>query len=602
MTRLGARPVMLLVLVLILFLAPSPAVEAQSFPAPANVQVTRISSTQFQVCWQSVSGADNYPMVDQVTVYRTVAWVTSSASGTICTTVSLFQNDDEPNSCLPHRVSVQAGIISGDSFVGGPSSAPYPILLSPAFEDPTAPVPWCDPADAFLSPAYVDARPSSTPSGLAVTDTSTSSAATIKITLTCPAAPTGWAKDHYEIYESLVNTNATTTTRTTSNGTCPNNKTLTGSFGQRVTVGVAAVYSQGSGQNKIFMRSRCSAPVTTTYGGILIPTPVLTVPATANATNITISGSVPTTSVINVLLFVNPSSFNQSTPTQTITSFTQSGPNKTFTATIPLNPTLNTVYAVTRTGSGTSTRYSKPSSGYFVKNYSPPLAAPTWGSLPAYQVGGSLYLTGTTAPGARVVVTPTAPGGSILPSLTGDACTDGTFGVTFPIAGLSAGIYTFAVRSTDAGSAGENTASVHINELFPPPTLALDLGVGPAFVRTTPIFLRGIVTPATAGPGFTVTGRLGVQTVTAIPNTSGVFTLPALTLAQGSNSITVSAIYNPTGQTPAPVATTVIYDTAAPTATATMTTQIPNPTNVATWTLNGIITGFQDRRKTQLLS
>jgi hypothetical protein len=579
-----------------LLLLPFLRVRAQTFAAPANLQVTKVAAYQMQICWQSVSGATRYRVIEEVIASRDFM-VDSTATGTICTTIALFRDEDVVNSCQGHRIKVAAGTISGDSYVQGPYSSPYTVQLNPIFDDPTLPDPWCDPNNTI---AGIWDLQGLVPTALAVTDITAANASTpsIKLTLICPALPAGISKDHYEIYESIRNANGTTTTRTTSSNTCPNNKTLGGSWGQRVTVTVAGVYATGSGQNREVFRGRCSPPASTTYGGIIVPSPTLTVPATANASTITINGSVPTTNAITVLLFVNPTSFNQSAPTQTITSFTTSGGNKNFTAIIPLSPTINTVYAVTTTGSGSTTKYSKPSAISFIKNYPPPLATPTWGTLPTFQIGGGLYLTGTTAPGARVVITPTAPDGTILPVLSTDGCTDGTFGISFPLSGLAPGTYTFSAQSTDAESTGQNTTSAYVNEIYPAPTVTLDMGGGPLYVKTNSVWLNGKVTPANLGTGFTVAATIPTQAVTTTPccdigPSAGFFTLPALTLVAGTNNVNVTAVYNANGQAAAPINSTIIFDNQTPTATAMLTTQIPNPTNQATWTLNGTITGFQ---------
>src|SRR6202162_3128744 len=124
-------------------------------------------------------------------------------------------------------------------------------------------------------------------------------------------------------------------------------------------------------------------------------------------------------------------------------------------------------------------------------------------------------------------------------------------------------------------------------------TLTLDNGTGPIYTNQVTAGVKGHVAPGSAGPGAMGTGRLGTQTVTTTALSDGSFTLPNLTLAPGTNSVSVTASNSASGKTAGPVSATYIYEITPPTATVNFLTQIPDPTNQPTWVLNGTIVGYQ---------
>ena len=124
-------------------------------------------------------------------------------------------------------------------------------------------------------------------------------------------------------------------------------------------------------------------------------------------------------------------------------------------------------------------------------------------------------------------------------------------------------------------------------------TFTLDNGSGPIYTNQGAVGIKGHVAPSSAGPGTTVTGTLGTQTVTTTAVSDGSFTLPSLTLAVGSNSVSVTASNSASGKSSGPVSATYVYDNVSPTATVVLATQVPDPTNIPTWTLSGTISGYQ---------
>jgi hypothetical protein len=124
-------------------------------------------------------------------------------------------------------------------------------------------------------------------------------------------------------------------------------------------------------------------------------------------------------------------------------------------------------------------------------------------------------------------------------------------------------------------------------------TLTLDGGPGPIYTSYWNVFIRGHISPASAGPGTDIAGTLGAQNVTTTAAADGSFMLPQLNLAPGQNSITVTAFHSGSGQSAAPTTVVYVRDNVGPTATVNLLTQLPDPTNQATWTLAGTIIGYQ---------
>ncbi len=145
---------------------------------------------------------------------------------------------------------------------------------------------------------------------------------------------------------------------------------------------------------------------------------------------------------------------------------------------------------------------------------------------------------------------------------------------------------------TISGSYGGSTKTASLT-VVATLTLTLDKGSGPIYTNQSTVAIKGHVAPISTGPGTTVTASLGAQSVTTTAASDGSFTQPSLTLAAGSNLVSVTASNSASGKTAGPVTATYIYETTPPTATVNFLTQIPDPTNQPTWTLDGTVSGYQ---------
>src|SRR5688500_816370 len=125
-------------IMLVLLLAPTPSLRAQAPAPPASVEVTKLAGNDMRVCWSAVPGATSYIIARTTSIYSDEWRVNSSATGTICSTVSLFSSNVASNSpCAVEKIQVRPW--------GGSFAPEYRVLYNTIFDDPTAPVPWCDP-------------------------------------------------------------------------------------------------------------------------------------------------------------------------------------------------------------------------------------------------------------------------------------------------------------------------------------------------------------------------------------------------------------------------------------------------------------------------
>jgi hypothetical protein len=142
---------------------------------------------------------------------------------------------------------------------------------------------------------------------------------------------------------------------------------------------------------------------------------------------------------------------------------------------------------------------------------------------------------------------------------------------------------------TISGSYGgiEKTAALSVIATF---SLTLDNGSGPIYTNQSTVGVRGHVAPGNIGPSVLVRGTLGAQNVTATPASDGAFTLPNLTLSSGSNAISVTGTAGT--QSVGPVTATYVFDNVRPTSSVILSTNVPNPTNIPTWTLSGTVSPY----------
>lgn len=125
-------------------------------------------------------------------------------------------------------------------------------------------------------------------------------------------------------------------------------------------------------------------------------------------------------------------------------------------------------------------------------------------------------------------------------------------------------------------------------------TVTVDNGNGPFYTNQNSVGFNGHLHPGSAGPSASVTGTLGSQNLSSgAMDSSGVFDLSPFTLSAGTNVVNVNAVEHTTGKQASLVQVTYVLDTTPPTATVALATQIPDPTNQPTWTLQGTINGYQ---------
>src|SRR5258706_1616403 len=84
-------------------------------------------------------------------------------------------------------------------------------------------------------------------------------------------------------------------------------------------------------------------------------------------------------------------------------------------------------------------------------------------------------------------------------------------------------------------------------------------GMGTVYTTVPPIAVMGSVSPLSLVAGITVTGQTGTQNVSTFPNFDGSFSLPALNLAIGPNTITVNARHTSGGTAPPPTLQGILH-------------------------------------------
>lgn len=390
------------------------------------------------------------------------------------------------------------------------------------------------------------------------------------VTLT-KAAPTGGA------VVSLTSSNTAAATVPSSVTVPAGLKTTTFSattyaVGASTSVTISASYSGGTKPATLTVASAVLTSVnvspTNVYGGTpSTGTVSLNGPAPATGALVTLSSSNPAAAAVPGSATI-PSGANSATFGVTTSAVTSSTP-----------------VTITAAYNGTS----RPTT--LTVTPAPVLSSLTLNSTSA--------LAGSVITGTATLSSPAPSGGAVVTLWSSDTsaatapasvtiAAGSTFN-TFNVTTLSVPADTAVTISGSYGGVSKSASLTVASAL----TFMLDNGSGPIYTIYTTVGVRGHVSPASAGPGTSVTGTLGSQTVNATAAADGAFTLPTLNLAVGSNSITVTATHSGSGQSAGPAAATYIRDNQSPTATVGLLTQIPDPTNQANWTLTGTVSGYQ---------
>ncbi len=298
---------------------------------------------------------------------------------------------------------------------------------------------------------------------------------------------------------------------------------------------------------------------------------------TASTGTVSLSGAAPAAGASVTLSSSNPSA--ASVP-GTVTVFASSATFSitTFNVASSTNVTITAVYnGTTKTATLTVTP-------------APP-------ALSGLSVDPATVVATSTANGTATLNQPAPTGGAIVALSSSDASVASVpSSITIP-AGSTSGTFSVTTYSVPAdssvtisGSYGGvgKTGSLAVVSTF---TLTLDNGSGPIYTNQSTVGIRGQVAPAAVGPSVLVRGTLGTQSVTATPAANGSFTLPNLTLSAGSNGVSVTGSAG--SQSVGPVPATYVYDNVLPTASVVVSTNVPNPTNIATWTLSGTVSPYQ---------
>jgi hypothetical protein len=218
-------------------------------------------------------------------------------------------------------------------------------------------------------------------------------------------------------------------------------------------------------------------------------------------------------------------------------------------------------------------------------------------ALSALSVNPATVLATSTANGTATLNQAAPTGGAVVALSSLDPSVASVpANITIPAGATSGGfsVTTYSVpadsSATISGSYGgaTKTASLTVLRTF---TLTLDNGVGPFYTNLSTVGVKGHVAPGNIGPTVLVRGTLGAQNVTATPASDGAFTLPNLTLSAGSNAVSVTGTAG--SQSVGPLVATYVFDNVAPTGSVVLGTNVPNPTNIPTWTLSGTISGYQ---------
>jgi hypothetical protein len=372
---------------------------------------------------------------------------------------------------------------------------------------------------------------------------------------------------------------------TSSNGsaaTVPSNVTVpagqrtatfpvtTSPVGASTSVTITATYSGGSRTATLTVTPAVLTSASVSPGSVAGGTPStgtvsLSGPAPASGASITLSSSNPSAASVPGMVTVPSSSssatfaistFNVASSTNVTITAVYNGTTKTATLTVtPAPPALSAISVTPTTVVGSST-----ANGTATLNQ------------PAPTGGAAVALSSSDPTVAAVPSSVTVPSGSTSTGFT-----------------ISTSSVVSDTTVTISGTFGSTkNAALTVVPTF---TVTLDNGTGPIYTNQSSVGIRGHVAPAPVGPSVLVRATLGAQTVTTTPASNGAFTLPNLTLALGANTISVSGTSG--SQSAAPIDATYIYDNVAPTASVILTTNVPNPTNIPTWTLAGTINPYQ---------
>lgn len=304
---------------------------------------------------------------------------------------------------------------------------------------------------------------------------------------------------------------------------------------------------------------------------------------------VSVAGGTPSTGTV---------SFNGPAPAAgRIVSLSSSNPSA---ATVPGTVTVvssSATFSITTLGVASSTNVTITAVNGGVTKTAILTVTPAPPALSAIIVNPTTVVATASVNGTATLNQPAPAGGAVVALSSSDpAVASVPASITVPAGSTSDGfgITTYSVPGdasvTISGSYGGvgKTAALSVIATF---SLTLDDGSGPIYTKLNTVGVKGHVAPAIVGPRVLVRGTLGAQNVTVTPASNGAFTLPSLTLALGSNAISVTGTSG--SQSVGPVPGTYVYDNVVPTASVILNTEVPNPTNVATWTLSGTVSPYQ---------